>query len=272
MLGLGHGRSCAPLYGGASGPRVIIETVRRTVHAVLSVAALLAALECPALAEDLTIVSTVTTPRGTARTQTQYLSASRMRVSGDERDTIVDLVSGKITILDNRRKEYSETTLNELRGFLDQMDAAMAGRPDVDGAIGATSRVSVEKGAGGRKLAGYDTDQYTLTMGDSMRMDVWMTTALQPPPHYFDARKILYATRGPIGRRYDRLYDEMKKIAGFPLATALDSRMRVSRRQVATEATEVRMGPIPESTFAAPSDYKRIESPFGAGRRPRPSP
>jgi hypothetical protein len=246
--------------------------MRRALHAGLALAALLVALPRPAVAEDLTIVSTVNTPRGTTRTQTQYLSASRLRVSGDERDTIVDLVSGKITLLDNRRKEYSETTLAELRGFLDQMDAAMAGRPIVDGAIGATASVSVEKGASGRRVAGYDTDPYTLTMGDSMRMEVWMTTALQPPPHYFDARKILYATRGPIGRRYDRLYDEMKKIAGFPLATALDSRMRVTRRQVSTEATEVRKGPIPESTFAAPAGYKKIESPFGGGRPPRPSP
>jgi hypothetical protein len=246
--------------------------MRRALHAGLVLAALLVALPRPAAAEDLTIVSTVNTPRGTTRTQTQYLSASRMRVSGDERDTIVDLVSGKITLLDDRRKEYSETTLAELRAFLDQMDAAMAGRPIVDGAIGATASVSVEKGASGRNVAGYDTDPYTLTMGDSMRMEVWMTTALQPPPHYFDARKILYATRGPIGRRYDRLYDEMKKIAGFPLATAVDSRMRVTRRQVSTEATEVRKGPIPESTFAAPAGYKKIESPFGGGRPPRPSP
>jgi len=246
--------------------------MRGAVHAGLALVALLVALSRPAVAEDLTIVSTVNTPRGATRTQTQYLSASRMRVSGDERDTIVDLVSGKITLLDNRRKEYSETTLAELRAFLDQMDAAMAGRPIVDGAIGATASVSVEKGASGRKVAGYDTDPYTLTMGDSMRMEVWMTTTLQPPPHYFDARKILYATRGPIGRRYDRLYDEMKKIAGFPLATALDSRMRVTRRQVSTEATEVRKGPIPESTFTAPAAFKKIESPFGGGRPPRPSP
>jgi len=260
------------LYGGASGPHVIIETVRRTVHAVLYVAALSAALRCPAAAEDLTIVSTVNTPRGMTRTQTQYLSASRMRMSGDERDTIVDLGSGRITLLDNRRKEYSETTLDELRAFLDQMDAAMAGRPLFDRDVGATASVSVEKGTSGRTVAGYDTDRHTLTMGDSMRMEVWTTAALEPPAHYFDARKVLYATMGPMGRRFDRLYDEMKKINGFPLATALDYRMRVTRRQVSTEATEVRKGSIPRSTFAAPEGYKKIDSPFAGGRRPRPSP
>ncbi|HEY8149085.1 MAG TPA: hypothetical protein VIK51_09280, partial [Vicinamibacteria bacterium] len=225
--------------------------MRRAFRAGLAVAALTIALPRPAAAEDLTIVSTVNTPRGTTRTQTQYLSGSRLRMSGEERDTIVDLGSGKITLLDNRRKQYSETTLVELRAFLDQMDAAMAGRPLFDRAIGATASVAVEKGSSGRKVAGYDTDQHTLTMGESVRMEVWTTTALDPPAHYFDARKVLYATMGPMGRRFDRLYDEMKKIRGLPLATALDYRMRVTRRQVSTEATEVRKGPIPESTFVA---------------------
>ena len=239
---------------------------------MLVVAALVAGRPPAAGAEDLTIVSTVTTPRGTTRTQTQYLSPSRMRVSGEERDTIVDLVSGKITILDNRRKEYSATTLDELRAFTDQIDSAMAGRPIVDGTVGATARVTVEKGTGGKKVAGYDTEPYILTMGDSMRMEVFITTALEPPARYFDARKVLYSSRGPTARRFDRLLDEMKKIKGFPLATILDDRMRVSRRQVSTEATEVRKGPIPDSVFVAPSDYKKIDSPFGGDRPPRPRP
>jgi len=244
----------------------------RTLHAAFVVAALMAGRPRAAPAEDLTIVSTVTTPRGTTRPQTQYLSPSRMRMSGEERDTIVDLVSGKITILDNRRKEYSETTLDELRAFVDQIDSAMAGRPIVDGSVGATASVTVEKGKGGRKVAGYDTEPYILTMGDSMRMEVFTTTALEPPARYFDARKVLYASMGPMGRRFDRLYDEMKKIKGLPLATSLDYRMRVARRQVSTEATEVRKGPIPDSVFVAPSDYKKIDSPFGGDRPPRPRP
>ena len=244
----------------------------RTLYAALAVAVLAGGLPRPAGAEDLTIVSTVTTPRGTTRIQTQYLSPSRMRMSGDERDTIVDLASGRITILDNRQKEYSETTLDELRAFTDQIDSAMAGRPIFDRTVGATASVTIEKGTGGKKVAGYDTEQYILTVGDSMRMDVWTTAALEPPARYFDARKVLYASMGPMGRRFDRLFEEMKKIKGFPLATILDYRMRVTRREVSTEATEVRKGPIPDSVFAAPTDYKKIESPFGGGRPPRPRP
>jgi hypothetical protein len=246
--------------------------MRRRVHAALALAALAAAVPRPTAAEDLTIVSTVTTPRGTTRTQTQYLSSSRMRLAGEDRDTIVDLASGRILILDNRRKEYSETTLEEMRAFFDQIDAAMAGRAVFDETIGATASVTVEKGAGRKKVAGYDTEQYILTMGDSTRMEVFTTTALEPPARYFDARKVAYASLGPMARRFIRLYDEMKKIKGFPLATSLDYRMRVTRRQSTTEATEVHKGPIPDSVFAAPSDYKKVESPFGGDRPPRPRP
>ena len=76
---------------------------------------------------------------------------------------------------------------------------------------------------------------------------------------------------GPMARRYDRIFDELKKIKGFPLATVSDSRMRVGRRQVTIEATEVRRDPIPDSVFAVPAEYKKVDSPFGGGRPPRPA-
>jgi uncharacterized protein DUF4412 len=243
--------------------------MRRILSAVLVAGVL--GLPLRGAADDLTIVSTVTTPRGTTRTQTQYISTSRMRLSDGERDTIVDLASGRVTLLDPRRKQYSETSLGELRAFLDQMDAAMAGRPIFDRSIGATASVTVARAAaGGRRIAGYDTEQYTLSMGDSMRFEVWAAPGLQPPVQYFDARKVVYATMGPMARRFDRMFDELKKIKGFPLATISDSRMRVGRRQVTIEATDVRKGPVPDSVFAVPAEYKKVESPFGGNRPPRP--
>jgi hypothetical protein len=231
----------------------------------------LLALPLSSRAEDLTIASTVTTPRGTRREQTQYVSASRIRLSDGERDTIVDLGSGQVLLLDTRRKEYSESSLAEVRGFLDQMDAAMAGRTVFDRSVGSTASVTVARNDdGGRTIAGHKTDKYTLTMGDTMRYEVWVAPDLAAPLQYFDARKAVYATMGPMARRYDRIFDELKKIKGFPLATASDSRMRVGRRQVTIEATEVRTGPIADAVFVIPPEYKKVESPFGGGRSPQP--
>src|SRR5262249_14809039 len=120
---------------------------------LVTIAAMLASA-VPARA-DLVIVSRVTTPRGATRTQTQYLSAHRLRFNDEGRDTIVDLPSGRVTLVDGRRKEYSETSLDEVRAFLDQMDAAMDGRPLFDRSIGATASVTVTKGTTSREIAGY---------------------------------------------------------------------------------------------------------------------
>jgi hypothetical protein len=246
--------------------------MRRTLRVVVAAAAVLAARAPGAGADDLTIVSTLTTPRGTARTQTQYLGGTRLRTTDGERDTIVDIGSGRITLLDHRRKEYSETSLDEMRAFLAQLDVAMAGRPLFDKMMDPTATVTVVKGTAARKIAGYDTRQYTLTLGETTRVEAWVAEALPPPARYFEARKILYATMGPLARRFDRIFDEMKTIKGMPLALAIDYRMRMTRREVTTEATEVRMGPIPDSAFATPTDYKKIESPFGGSRAPSPLP
>ena len=86
-------------------------------------------------------------------------------------------------------------------------------------------------------------------------MEVFIDHALEPPARYFDARKVLYASLGPMARRFDRVYDEMKKIKGSPPPPRLP--IAGGRRQVSTEATEVRKGPIPDSVFTAPSDYRR---------------
>jgi hypothetical protein len=46
------------------------------------------------------------------------------------------------------------------------------------------------------------------------------------------------------------------------LSTAIIVRTPMSRTQTVEEATEVKKGPIPESTFAVPAGYKKVKSPF----------
>jgi hypothetical protein len=231
--------------------------MRPRLRALVACAVLAAAL--PAAADDFTVLSTVTSPRGGTRTLIQYLSPTRIRISDGDRDAIVDVPSGKVTLFSDRRREYWETSLDEVAAFVGQVDAALARSETMEQMRGP---ITVLKGSGRRKIAGYDTEQYTLTLGEAMRFDVWVAPGLQPSPSYFDARKVLYATMGPMGRRFDRMFDEMKRIKGFPLATSVDYRMRMSNRQTVTEATEVRMGAIPETVFATPAGYARADSPF----------
>lgn len=235
----------------------------RARRAVLAVLSLALAASAPAAAEDLTIVSRVTSPKGGAGgTQTQYISAEMVRTSDGESDTILDLATGKLVLVNNRKKEYSETTLDEMRSFMGQLDAAMAGNPVMQKMLGNVAEVSVQKGAQTRTIAGYETNQYVLSMGEGMRFEIWAAPAINPPVQYFDARKALYATLGPLSKRFDAMFDEMKKIKGFPLATTIDYKMMMVRQQTLTEATEVRKGPIAASVFEVPAGYKKVASPF----------
>jgi hypothetical protein len=65
-----------------------------------------------------------------------------------------------------------------------------------------------------------------------------------------------------MSRRFEAMFDEMKKIKGFPLATTVDYKMMMVQQQTLTEATDVRKGPIPASAFEVPAGYRKVPSAF----------
>lgn len=213
-------------------------------------------------AEDLTIVSKVTVGKGAGRPSTQYISSGKVKTSDGERDTIMEFATGRMLMVDHKKKEYFETSQAEMAQFLSQLDAQLQGNPMMEKILGKVGEVTVQKGTGGRKIAGYDTERYTLTMGENLTYDLWVAPALPAPQQYFEASKAPYAMMGPMGKRFEKIFDEMKKIKGFPLATSIDSKMMMFKQQVLTEATEVKKGPIPASAFEVPAGYKKKQSPF----------
>ena len=81
----------------------------------------LALAALPAAAEDLTIV--FKTDKG-AR-QTQYYTSSKARHNMGDRDTIMDFATGTITTIDNKKKEYSQFTLDQMEAAMKQAAAQM---------------------------------------------------------------------------------------------------------------------------------------------------
>jgi hypothetical protein len=65
-----------------------------------------------------------------------------------------------------------------------------------------------------------------------------------------------------MGKRFSKMFDEMKKIKGYPLASDMDVDMGMMKMRTDSEATEVRKGAIPASTFDVPAGYKKKSSPF----------
>ncbi len=224
---------------------------------------LLAALAAlPAAAEDLTIVSTVTGGKGGPMTATQYLSKDKLRTSDGRLDTIFDVASGRMIHIDHKKKTYWETSLEEMRAQFAEIEKMLEENPMMATMLGGATNVEVEKGTGSREVAGYECQQYLMTMGRKFRFEIWAAPGLEAPTQYYDAKKMVYATMGPMASRFDKLYEEMKEIDGFPLYTKADTSLMGLKINSVSEATEVRKGTIPAGTFDPPAGYKKKKSPY----------
>lgn len=227
----------------------------------LTVALLLAAFALPLAAQDLTVISKVTMGDHSG-TSTQYMTSTKSRSTDGQSDSVIDFPTGRLTFIDHKNKSYWETTLQEMASYMDKLEKDMKGNPMLANMFGGPEDVSVEKGKGSRKLAGYDCDDYTMKMGESFVFELCAARALQPPPQYFEGRKLSYAAMGPMGKRFAKMFDEMKKIKGYPLALDMDVNMGMAKVATSSEAIEVKKGAIPDSTFEIPAGYKKKPSPF----------
>lgn len=222
----------------------------------------LAATLAPALAaEDLTVVSKVTAGDHSG-TSTQYMTSTKSRSTDGQSDSIIDFPTGRLTFIDHKTKSYWETTLEEMAAYMDKLEKDMKGNPMLAGMFGGSDAVSVERGKGTRKIAGYDCDEYTMKMGESFEFDVCAAKGLQPPPQYYEGRKLSSAAMGPMGKRFAKMFDEMKKVKGYPIALDMDVDMGMTKMSTKSEAVEVKKGPIPASTFDVPAGYAKKSSPF----------
>ena len=231
-------------------------TSRRSLVLALAFAGAL-----PLAAEDLTVVSKVTMGDKSS-TSTQYMTATKSRTNDGQSDSIIDFPTGKMTFIDHKAKTYWETTLEEMAAHMDRLYRDVKGNPMLEKMFGGSEEVTVERGKGSRKIAGYDCDEYTLSMGPSFEFEVCAAKGLQPPPQYYEGRKLSYASMGPMGQRFSKMFDEMKKIKGYPIATDMDADMGMVKIQTSSEATEVKKSPIPASTFDIPAGYAKKPSPF----------
>ncbi len=254
-----------------------------TLGRTLSVAATAALIAAPALAEDVVVVFKTEGPGGPG-ISTQYYSRERMRTADGQRDTIFEYASGTITNIDHKKKEYSQITLAEVEEAMEAMSARMEQAKAQMEAMPAAMREQMAKMMGGmggevtvtkggtRDVAGYATQEYTMTMGEGMTMSLWNTSDLQLPVPAADLRKLASFTgpmammaNNPMFKGFGQLAEKMREIEGFTLADQTSMRMMGRGSDSSREATEVRTGPIPVSDFdvaAIAKGYKKVESPL----------
>ncbi|MDQ5873574.1 MAG: hypothetical protein M3547_15370, partial [Acidobacteriota bacterium] len=152
-------------------------------------------------AQDLTVVSK-TTMDGKSGTSTQWISSTKSRTSDGNSDAITEFKTGRLAFIDHKKKEYWETTMDEMASYFDNLQKEMKGNPMYESMFGGSDVVKVEKLKTSRKVAGYDCNDYELSMGPSFVYEFCAAKGLKPPPQYYEGRKYSFASMGPMGQRY----------------------------------------------------------------------
>ncbi|MEO8190934.1 MAG: DUF4412 domain-containing protein [Acidobacteriota bacterium] len=232
--------------------------MNQKTHSLLVCAAWLLAASLSA--EDLTVQSKFTMGNSESP-MTQYIGSEYARSSSANGDTIVHFPSGKMTMVDHKKKQYWEATVEDMAAYWEKMARDMRGTP-LEAMFGVRDDPKLTKLPGRQKFAGFDCERYSLEIGDVVEVDLWAAPGLAPPQRYYDGRKMSMAAMGPMGQLFQNVYEEMKKVKGFPLSTAIIIRTPMSRTQTLEEAVEVKKGPIPASTFQVPEGYRKVKSPF----------
>ncbi len=229
--------------------------------------AVLATVALPALggAAEMTVVSRTTVGTGAPTTATQYIGTDRIRTSDGENDVIVQVGTGALTVINHKKKEYYEVAREDMLAGMQKLEAQMSGpgAAMIEKMMGAKAgeEVAVQKGVT-RKVAGYDCTNYTFTLGDNMKYETCMTQGLQLPAAYYEALRSPYAMMGPMGKRFGKVFDEMQKVKGFPIAMSSSVNLMGRNMSVSSEATDVRTGAIPATAWQVPAGYKKKDSPF----------
>lgn len=259
----------------------------KTTRLTLAAACAAALLATHASAEDLTIVFK-TTGEGGGGTSTSYYSSEKMRTGDAQNETIVEYAAGRITSIDHKKKEYSEITLAEMEAAMKaaqaKMEEANAQMKQQMAAMPAAVREKMEKMMGGlgssvavtkggtRQVAGYTCQDYTMTMGQMLKIDSCATTALQFPAPNVDYRKFASfagsasaMANNPMFQGMDKIVEEMKKIEGFTIAESSSMKVMGKSMDSSREAVEIKKGPIPASAFdvlAIAKGYKKVAHPL----------
>ena len=242
---------------------------------------------------DMTIVSKVTRNDAPPQTTMSYISDDHIRMSqGEGHETIVDLKSGQMTTLDNKKKTYYVTTRADMEAFAARMREQMNSpemkkaqeqmknmpaedRKRMDAAMNGLT-FDIHKESTSRKIAGYSCDNWIVRMGQFSTSEQCMTDELKLPERmwttYKDFLDTMRSAMGPMGamaKSATSMQEAFKKMKGFPLATTTTVDIMGHKSVTTSEVTEVRHGSIPSSVWDVPPGYTKVDNPMSS-RMARP--
>ena len=228
-------------------------------------------------ADDLTIVSSHSNNGAPGAKTTSYMASDHVRMaSGDGNETLIDLKTGVMTVLQGKKKTYFTVTKQDLEQLKVKMQERMndpemkKGMEFMNGMAGAVAgSYEVKKTGVTRTVAGYSCEEWTIGMAGFSTTRECLTSALQYPAHAFDAFKEFSQTMqsvmgsfGPMAKAGADLAEKLKAMKGFPVATSTVIEIMGTKRSMESEVVEVRRGDIPASAWELPAGYTRVDNPM----------
>jgi hypothetical protein len=242
----------------------------------LTILAATGSVSMTCMADDMTVISKVSTNGQPGGTQTSYISSDHIRHSESKgNDVIIDLKNGTMTNIDTIKKTYFIMTKQDMEA----MQAAMAARmndPKMKQAMAMMQGMSssmasdteVKKTGVTRKVVGYACEEWLISMGGMVNMTECVTNDLKYPVQSWAAladfqesmRKSM--SFGPSAKSGADYAEKMKSIKGFPVASTTTVDVGITKTPTATEVTDVSRTPIPASTWDVPAGFTKIENPM----------
>jgi hypothetical protein len=231
-------------------------------------------------ADDLTVISNVTTNGKLSGTETNYISSEHIRTSHSQgTEMIIDLKSGVMTNIDDKNKTYFLVTKQDMQDMQAKLTERM-NDPRMKQAMAAmqgmtaemSSSAEVKKTGVTRKVAGFACDEWVITMSSLMTMTECVTgdfkypvESLQAMTEFGESMRKSMSGFGPSAKSGAELAEKLKSIKGYPIATSTTIDAGITKTTTAMEVTDVRHQPIPASTWEAPAGFSKVDNPMLKG-------
>lgn len=200
--------------------------------------------------------------------QTRYVTSHAIVTDAPRFRTTVDWQGKTLTIVDKRRKVYTQTTFDDMERRMKESETPKL-RPLPDrmppqlqknleqlqrNREAAAVPVTVTPVPGKEAIAGYDTQQYLLS-GYGVDGDVWAADAIALPGQ---VRELLHARTGN-GQLMVRIARAFGRVSGLPLRTTVTVTFGSQKATVSTETIEITEKAPPPELLTPPGDYTKID-------------
>lgn len=199
------------------------------------------------LRADLTVVQTLDAPGATANQITIFTKGDKMRIDTPPQvSTIVDGKTGEIVTLMKDQKRAVRISAEKMKAATDMIKKFT----DKSG-----SAEPVKPKPTGRKetIRGYEAEEYVVDRG-ALKASYWLA------PKYPDGAAILrqlQAVNSEIWNSANPNEANFRDFPALPIRTIVD----MGGTRMTTELVSVKQDPLPDATFAIPSDYREVKGP-----------